>query len=211
MQGWISLHRILLEKPIWQNSTPEQKSILITILLLANHKPNKWEWMGKPYQCQAGEFISSHQHIANLSGKGISVQNVRTAIKRFEKLEFLTNQSTNGYKDGIKLCIVNWAMYQNQSNRPPNSLQTDNQQFTNTHLTTNNNVNNGNNENKDDFLNFQNSSSQKNYYNSNVCHSPEKGNLKNKHINNEIPNLVGNDSDRIKKPRQRKGFLDYAT
>ncbi|MCA5964224.1 hypothetical protein LC724_33295 [Blautia sp. RD014234] len=37
-KGWIKIHRELLDKPIWQLSTPEQKSILITLLLMANHR-----------------------------------------------------------------------------------------------------------------------------------------------------------------------------
>lgn len=37
MQGWIKLHRELLDKPIWTESTPEQKTILITLLMMANH------------------------------------------------------------------------------------------------------------------------------------------------------------------------------
>ncbi|MFS1351445.1 hypothetical protein ACLZX5_14425 [Enterococcus faecium] len=36
--GWIKIYRQLLEKPIWQESTPEQKVILITLLSMANHE-----------------------------------------------------------------------------------------------------------------------------------------------------------------------------
>ena len=34
-QGWIKLHRGLLEKPIWTAATPEQKVLLITLLMMA--------------------------------------------------------------------------------------------------------------------------------------------------------------------------------
>ena len=44
MEGWIKLHRKLQEKALWQCTTPEQKVILITILLNANHEVNEWEW-----------------------------------------------------------------------------------------------------------------------------------------------------------------------
>ena len=45
--GWIKLYRVLLDKYIWLRSTPEQKVILITLLLMANHEPHKWVWNKK--------------------------------------------------------------------------------------------------------------------------------------------------------------------
>ncbi|MBB6215624.1 DNA replication protein DnaD, partial [Anaerosolibacter carboniphilus] len=95
MQGWIKLHRELLVKPIWTESTPEQKTILITLLMMANHKEKEWEWKGQKYKARPGQFVTSLESIAKKSGLGISIKNVRTALKRFEKYEFLANESTN--------------------------------------------------------------------------------------------------------------------
>lgn len=108
-KGWIKIHRELLDKPIWQLSTPEQKSILITLLLMANHKEKKWEWNGTQYACQPGQFVTSLDKIAEKSGTGVSIKNVRTAIARFEKLGFLANESA---KTGRLITIVNWGNYQ---------------------------------------------------------------------------------------------------
>ncbi len=108
-KGWIKIHRELLDKPIWQLSTPEQKSILITLLLMANHREKKWEWNGTQFACQPGQFVTSLEKIAEKSGAGISVKNVRTAIARFEKLGFLANESA---KTGRLITIVNWGNYQ---------------------------------------------------------------------------------------------------
>lgn len=108
-KGWIKIHRELLDKPIWQLSTPEQKSILITLLLMANHREKKWEWNGTQFACQPGQFVTSLDKIAEKSGAGISVKNVRTAIARFEKLGFLANESA---KTGRLITIVNWGNYQ---------------------------------------------------------------------------------------------------
>lgn len=109
MQGWISLHRELLTKPIWLLSTPEQKCILIAILLMANHEEKAWEWKGEKYICQPGQMITSLDKIAKKAGKGVSIQNVRTAITRFEKYGFLTNESTNSNR---LITICNWNEYQ---------------------------------------------------------------------------------------------------
>jgi hypothetical protein len=107
--GWIKLHRELMDKAIWKCSTSEQKIILITLLLMANHEANQWVWQGKKYTVQPGQVITSLKSIADKAGPGISIKNVRTAIEKFEKHEFLTNKSTN--KNRL-ITIVNWGFYQ---------------------------------------------------------------------------------------------------
>lgn len=140
--GWIKLYRQLLEKPIWQESTPEQKVILITLLSMANHEEREWEWQGEPYKASPGQFVTSLDSIRKKCGKGISLQNVRTALKRFEKYEFLTNQPTN--KNRL-ITIVNWEVYQSKDNDLTKEL-TSNQQATNKQLTTNKNEKNEKND-----------------------------------------------------------------
>lgn len=140
--GWIKLYRELLEKPIWFESTPEQKTILITLLLMANHEGRQWEWQGQKYYAAPGQFVTSLPKIVEACGPGVSIQNVRTALKRFEKYEFLTDQST---KKNRLITINNWAFYQdnpNQPNRHTNSQLTVNQQSANSQLTSNKNVRN---------------------------------------------------------------------
>ena len=140
--GWIKLYRELLDKPIWFESTAEQKVILVTLLLMANHEGRQWEWQGQQYYAGPGQFVTSLSKIAEKAGPGISMQNVRTALKRFEKFNFLTNQST---KVNRLITINNWAFYQdnpNEPNKDDNSQLTKSQQSTNKELTTNKNVRN---------------------------------------------------------------------
>jgi len=129
--GYLKLHRDLYHKPIWLQSTPEQKVILMTLLAMAWFKPNEWEWKGHKFRTVEGQFVTSLESIANDSGKGISTQNVRTALKRFEKLDFLTNEST---KQGRLVTIVNWGFYQSQEDKLTNELTVD-QQTPNKRLT----------------------------------------------------------------------------
>jgi len=140
MQGFIALHRELLDKPIWKKSTPEQKSVLITLLLLANHEETEWEWQGKKLIVKPGQFVTSLETLSSKSG--VSVQSVRTALAKFEKYEFLTNEST---KTGRLITITNWDFYQNlktRTNKETNKDLTKTQQRPNKDLTTNNNDNN---------------------------------------------------------------------
>lgn len=144
--GFIALHRKLLDSPIWQVTTVEQKVILITLLLMANHSEKKWYWQGEEFICQPGQFITSLPNIVKACGNGLTVQNVRTALKKFENMNFLTDQST---KTGRLITIVNWQVYQGKrdvDNRQPNSQLTESQQTPNrqpnSQLTSNNNDNN---------------------------------------------------------------------
>ncbi len=142
MEGWIKLHRKLQEKALWQCTTPEQKVILITILLNINSDEKEWEWQGKQFICEPGQMVTSLASLAEKCGKGITVQNVRTALEKFEKYGFLTNQST---KTGRLITVVNWAFYQDSSCEATKQ-PTKHQQSSNKEVTTNkNNKNNKNN------------------------------------------------------------------
>lgn len=131
MQGWVKLYRELLEKPIWKNSTSNQRSVLIAILLLANHKSNEWEWQGKKFVVSPGQFITSLPRLAIKSGKGITIQMVRGSLARLSKLGFLTDQATG---DGRLITVGNWAKYQDEkastTDQPTEGQQTDNRPTT---------------------------------------------------------------------------------
>lgn len=162
-EGWIKLHRRLFEKAIWQNSTPEHKVILITLLGMANHSGREWEWKGKQFKAEPGMLVTSLESISTKCGKGISIQNVRSALKKFENYEFLTQEVT---KTGRLINIVNWGSYQGvneegnkQTNKEPTNDQqstnkevTKSQQTGNKEVTTNKNDKNIKNENNDKEL-----------------------------------------------------------
>ena len=106
---------------------------------MANHEAREWEWKGQKYIVQPGQMITSLKSIVEKCGKGITTQNVRTALTRFEKLEFLTNEST---KQNRLITIENWREYQgmeNEPNKETNNQLTNDQQSANNHLTTNKN------------------------------------------------------------------------
>lgn len=107
--GYIKLHRELFDHPIWKQSTPEQKVILIALMGMANHEPNRWEWNGQIFEVERGQFVTSLESIRDVCGKGISIKNIRTALARFEKLGFLANKST---KQGRLITIEKYTKWQ---------------------------------------------------------------------------------------------------
>lgn len=115
--------------------------------MLANHKENQWIWKGQKFCCLPGQFITSLNTLSFYSG--CSEQNIRTALVKFEKLDFLTNETT---KDGRLVTIKNWDKYQGveiEDNKPLNKEVTNDQQRGNKEVTTNKNNKKDKNENND--------------------------------------------------------------
>jgi hypothetical protein len=125
-----------MDKPIWESSTAEQKVILITLLMMANHKEKEWEFNGEKYKAEPGQFVTSLEAIRKKSGKDVSIKNVRTALVRFEKLNFLASQSTNRNR---LITIVNWGFYQQKDDEVA-SQPASNRQATGKQPATNKNV-----------------------------------------------------------------------
>ncbi|WP_342512484.1 hypothetical protein MKY34_17985 [Sporosarcina sp. FSL K6-1522] len=141
-QGWVKLHRELLDKPIWTEATPEQKVLLITLLMMANHSEKQWEWKGERFTARPGQCITSLPALVQKCGKNSSIQKVRTALKRFAKYEFLTDESTAHNR---LITIINWGVYQGKE-EATTDRETDGQQTTNRQVTANKNEKNEKNE-----------------------------------------------------------------
>lgn len=121
MEGWIKLHRCLLDKAVWQLNDA-QRIVFFTILLLANHEGKQWLWMGTQFNADPGQFVTSLPKLAKTAR--VSVQSVRTALDNLKKLDFLTYQSTDS---GRLITVNNWAVYQRKENKST-GISTDEQQ-----------------------------------------------------------------------------------
>jgi len=119
MTGWIKLFRKFKEWEWYQDVNI--KCVFIHLILSANTEEKKWQGeVIKP-----GQLITSYDNISK--GSGVSVQSVRTAIKKLEKTNELTIKTTNKYS---LITLLKWDNYQ------ANKQLTNNQQTTNNQLTT---------------------------------------------------------------------------
>src|SRR5690606_1626148 len=107
--GWIKLHRKILSSDMYQSLNSKQRDILITLLLMANHKEKQWEYKGKIYTAEPGQMVTSLESIRKNCAKDVSLKNIRTALQKLETWGFLTHKST---KTGRLITIVNWRLYQ---------------------------------------------------------------------------------------------------
>ena len=131
MEGYIQIHRKILE---WEWFDDHNTFRLFMYLLLkANHKQRKY----KGTTIKAGELVTGLSVLTQQTG--LSVQQIRTSIKRLKSTNEITSVSTS---QGTKIQVVNYLKYQLLTSELTNQQQTNNKR-----TTTNNNVNNDNNDN----------------------------------------------------------------
>ncbi|MFA5036155.1 MAG: hypothetical protein WC479_03170 [Candidatus Izemoplasmatales bacterium] len=123
MDGWIKLHRKILEWE-WYGDL-NTRALFIHLLLTVNHKDNKW--MG--ITILSGSRACSYQTLSEETG--ITVQSVRTSITKLKSTGELTSKSNNKY---TLITVNNYNLYQEVTSKLTNE-----QQATNKQLTTNKN------------------------------------------------------------------------
>ena len=138
---------------MYKSLTSIQRDIFTALLLLANHKEKTWEWKGEINTCQPGQFITSLDSIKALCAKKVTLRNIRTALDKFIKWGFLTNEST---KTGRLITIIKWDIYQGneiENDKGIDRQVTKNRQTGDRQVTTNKNDKNVKKEkNKENLL-----------------------------------------------------------
>jgi DNA-binding transcriptional regulator YhcF (GntR family) len=116
--GWIKLHRKLLDNPL--ATRPQWAWLWIVLLLLAGHDDKKpFIWNGKPLELGPGQFITGRKKLSLLTG--ISESTVEDVLRYLESQQQIRQQKTTKYR---VITILNWKDYQ----KPDNKATTDRQQ-----------------------------------------------------------------------------------
>lgn len=124
MNGWIKLYRSLLN---WEwHADPQVLAVFIYLLLMASTEDKRWQGV----EVKRGSLVASQGTIA--AGTGLSVQQVRTALKKLRSTGEVTVEQHP--KFGV-YTIKNYGLYQDD-NRQSNSQTTDDQQAINRQATT---------------------------------------------------------------------------
>lgn len=130
-QGWIKLHRKLLDSWIFQDSVVLK--VWIYILLSVTHRTRQVIFRGQVLELKPGEMTAGRRQIAESTF--LSEMQVRRALTRLER-----NQQINQQKS--RRCsliqVLKWETHQesNQQNNPQNNQLTTNREPTDNQLTT---------------------------------------------------------------------------
>lgn len=124
LNGFIKVHRQMVQWGWYKD--PVVKVLFLHLLLTASFKDS--EWMGRTIM--AGQLVTSNKHLAD--ELGLTIQQVRTGLKKLKKTGEITSEATNKY---TVITLVNWGKYQIfenfATNKITNEQQTNNKQITN--------------------------------------------------------------------------------
>jgi len=106
-QGWIKLHRKLLDNAMMSKSAYLQ--LWIALLLRANHKQNEFIFNNKKVVLQPGQFITSRDKLSAITG--ISPSTIEYILEYFESEQQIRQQKTSKFRI---ISVCNWQIYQSQ-------------------------------------------------------------------------------------------------
>ena len=115
--GWIKLHRRLLDNPITKK--PAWLSVWVTLLLLANHdEEHKFIWNGREHILKAGQFITGRKALSEQTG--VPQSTIEDVLRFLELHENIRQQKTTKYR---LITILNWDDYQKSDSKPTTERQ----------------------------------------------------------------------------------------
>ena len=112
MNGWIKLHRKLLDNQIWKHD-PTAWRVFEYLLLTVDHRTGSWD---------TGRFVIAES-------LDMKPSTVYKSLKRLEKAEMVTLTSNNKYST---ISICKWKEYQQDDNNTGNNKVTTKEQQSNT-------------------------------------------------------------------------------
>jgi hypothetical protein len=121
LQGWIALHRKLLNNPI--SRRPNYAWLWVVLLLKANHKDHKFIWNNEQQICKRGQVLTGRKKLCEISGiSESSIENILTYLKTEHQIE---QQKTTKYR---LITILNYEYHQNLDIKLNNRVTTEEQQ-----------------------------------------------------------------------------------
>lgn len=107
MAGWIKLYRDITDHWIWEDKPFDKRSAWIDLILMANHKDNKFVFGNELTEVKRGSFITSVRKLCDKWGWS------NTKVTSF--LQVLKNDNMIDYLSDTKktvVTIVNYGLYQ---------------------------------------------------------------------------------------------------
>lgn len=109
-QGYIKLHRQIIESSVWKS--PEVVMVWMWCLIKATHKDTKFAFNGGDMELKAGGFITGRTK-ALKELRGLSPRKYRTALNYLKTTNRIAIKTTSQFSI---ISIVNWEQYQKATN-----------------------------------------------------------------------------------------------
>lgn len=90
--GFISLPRALLQDPLWRGANIKHQHIFLVVLELVCYRPQKFNDHGKILNLKPGQVCISERELLKHCGRGISRNDIQSAIKYFKLVDFFSQE-----------------------------------------------------------------------------------------------------------------------
>lgn len=141
MQGYIKLHRQLLEWE-WYKNIPV-RILFEHCLLKANHKDKKWQGI----VIKKGSFVTSYENLSFETG--LTVRQIRTALDKLKSTNELTHKGHSQYSI---ITVNNWDKWQADDKQDDKQITSERQASDKRATTTKNDKNDKNEKNNIYFI-----------------------------------------------------------
>ena len=138
-KGWISVHRSILDHPIWQGEKFTKGHAWLDLILNANHKQNKVMIKGRLITVERGEQIRSQVTLAKTWK-----WNPRTVSRFLEMLKSDGMITTKSTELTTHITICNYSTFQDAARKSAELTTQQSAEGVQSRVQTNNNVNNDN-------------------------------------------------------------------
>lgn len=137
MQGFITIHRKIMESAVYKDSNAVH--LWLHLLLKCNHKDNDFIMNGNLISVKRGQTVTGRKALSVETG--IQESKIERLLKLFEKLRMIEQHTNNRNR---LITVLSYDKFQSGEQQVNNTRTTDEQQ-----VNTNNNVNNDKTDNND--------------------------------------------------------------
>ena len=121
MNGWIKLHRKLIDKGYYKKS--QYVHLWVHLLLKANHKPNEFMWNKELIIIKEGQLLTGRKELSKETG--ISQTTIERILNLLENEHQIEQQKTTKFR---VITIINYKEYQTTDTKTDNKRTTNGQQ-----------------------------------------------------------------------------------
>ena len=145
MEGWIKLHRKILDNPVVCKDA-DHFSVWCYLLLEATHKPYDIIWSGERITLAPGQLIVSRKSISkNLKVSESKVERILKLLKSEQQIEQRTNFQSR------LITILSWSKYQESEQRSEQRVNSD-RTASEQRVNTNKNIKNIKNDKNKEYI-----------------------------------------------------------
>lgn len=88
-QGWINMPSSLIDEPVWRETTPEEKTTYITLLVYVNDRAEVGVWKNETITVKPGQLLTTLRAFTRCVHSSMTSEKVKHALETLARLDVL--------------------------------------------------------------------------------------------------------------------------